>query len=96
MNNRLICITALLSLLSIHSYHLVYLLTYLFTYFLISLVIKLFTYLFPNLGAIITTTESLIFELLGDSLDPQFKAISVLLKDRKTKINEFENDTFTC
>jgi len=35
---------------------------------------------FRSLGAHITTTETLLFELLGDAKHPQFKAISRLIK----------------
>jgi hypothetical protein len=44
-------------------------------------------------GAIVTTVESLIFELLENSNHENFKAVSLALKASKEKVNEFENDT---
>ena len=45
-----------------------------------------------NAGAIITTTESMIFELLGDSEHEHFKTISTLNKVCNAKGNEFAGD----
>ena len=43
----------------------------------------------------ITTVESLIFELLENSNHENFKAVSLALKLSKEKGNEFENDTIS-
>ena len=45
-----------------------------------------------NAGAIITTTESMIFEMLGDSEHEHFKTISTLNKACNAKGNEFADD----
>ena len=52
------------------------------------------TFLYCTVGANILTTEGAIFELLGDAKDPNFKAVSALLKERKSSsVNEFSMDT---
>ena len=46
-----------------------------------------------NAGADLSTTESLIFELMRDSEHPQFKTISQLVKSSNLLENEFASDT---
>ena len=59
-----------------------------------TLTVLLYTVLYCTVGANILTTEGAIFELLGDAKDPNFKAVSALLKDRKSSsVNEFSMDT---
>lgn len=62
--------------------------------------LNIYTYLhahknkLPNiLGAIMTTTESLLYEILGDSEHPDFKPVAKLLKESNEEINEFAGDT---
>jgi hypothetical protein len=45
------------------------------------------------LGAIMTTTESLLYEILGDSEHPDFKPVAKLLKESNEQINEFAGDS---
>jgi hypothetical protein len=48
-------------------------------------------------GAILTTSESVIFELLETSRHPHFKTISNMLKEYKLKtLNEFTHDHLVC
>ena len=44
-------------------------------------------------GALLTTAESLVFELMKDSEHPQFKTISQLVKASNLLDNEFASDT---
>jgi hypothetical protein len=44
-------------------------------------------------GAVLTTAESLLFDLLRDSTHPDFKTISGLIKAANAKGNEFAADT---
>ena len=44
-------------------------------------------------GAVVTTTESVLFDLLRDSNHPNFKAVSALLKEHNAELNEFASDT---
>jgi hypothetical protein len=40
-----------------------------------------------------TTTESLLYEILGDSEHPDFKPVAKLLKESNEEINEFAGDS---
>ena len=44
-------------------------------------------------GVVLTTAESLLFDLLRDSTHPDFKTISGLIKAANAKGNEFATDT---
>ena len=39
-------------------------------------------------GATVTTTESALFELIGDAVDPSFKPISGVVKESKGETQE--------
>ena len=39
-------------------------------------------------GAFITTSDSILFEILGDSMQPEFKDISKLIKEYKLKTSQ--------
>ena len=42
-------------------------------------------------GAVLTTSESVLFDLVRDSKHPKFKELSSMLKDHQNVENEFAN-----
>ena len=44
-------------------------------------------------GAVLCTTESILFDLVRDSTHPKFKEMSKLLQTFNAKGNEFERET---